>query len=138
MRRRWTSDGLALLLATATFACSSSSQSTSSSSSSGDPNGSTSSPTDRDHVERSDHGLLAAQVALVAADSAFSFDPTIDPGATADQNVVNIRANASQPTCAKVSGNGAALTIDYGGGCLVGAMTIAGSMSITVGKSGAT
>jgi hypothetical protein len=99
----------------------------------------TSDPVDRDHVERSGRGLFAALAAIVAADSAIAFDPTIDPAATPVQNAASIRTHAAPSECAKVSpGTDASVAVDYGAQCVVDGETLSGSLTIAVKKSGAT
>jgi hypothetical protein len=122
-----------VLLASASVGCSSTSTTTPSSSS-----GDKGETTDTELVASSAEGLFAVEAAVVAADTAFEFDPTLDPAADAATNVENVRAHAATAPCAKVSATTDTVTLDLGSKCIIGAETLSGAFTVRVTKTAAT
>jgi hypothetical protein len=123
-----------LVSSAALIACASSTSGGGAPMSSGDPPDTA----DRDQVERGGTALATLESVIVGADSAFAFDPTIDPAATAAQNSSNIQTHARLAPCARVSTTADGVSIDDGAGCLVGAETLTGGITVGVRKDGAT
>jgi hypothetical protein len=84
-------------------------------------------------------GQIAVQQALLAVDQTMEIDPTLDVTKTAAENAQAILARAQAGgACVTASVAGATVTVDFGTGCDVRGTALAGSMSLTVTKTGGT
>jgi hypothetical protein len=97
---------------------------------------------ERGAYDRGSDSHLTAQHLLGLADSLFSFDPTLDPSKTAEQNAAAIQAQATSQLagCGKVTLNGTTVVVDFGAppGCTLASGTKAsGSISLAVTAAGA-
>ena len=84
-------------------------------------------------------GQIAVQQALLAVDQTMAIDSTLDVAKTAVENAQAIQQRAQEGgACVTASVTGATVIVDFGASCDVRGTTIAGSMSLTVTKTGGT
>lgn len=94
-----------------------------------------------DEKDAFDHGAsstLDAERALLAADSFFDFDPTLDPTKSAEANAQAVAAHVDA-ACAKATVTGATVTIDFGTGCtLTSGLVVSGKATVALSSAAGT
>jgi hypothetical protein len=95
-----------------------------------------------DSFVRAGGGTLTSQHATHFADGVFDFDPTLDAAASPSMNAQNIGSHLEQNLngCGMVTVGGMTVTAAFGTapGCTLKGVTVSGTLTVSVSKSGST